>query len=105
MATLEDLAFVRDYVGMDDPDDSAIYALIAETGSAAAAAQRILLRRRSDLLNGPASFSVTGYSENNTETIKALSASLDTLEALTGVGGDDPPVTRSQMVRADRCRR
>lgn len=107
MATLEDLAYVRDYVGTDEPTDGEIFEAIDETGSWARAARRILQRRKADLLNGPASFSVPGYSENNGEVIKAITANLQALEdIIAGVSDDEAAlVTTTTLYRPGRCRR
>jgi hypothetical protein len=105
MATVEDLLYVRDYVGMDEPTDSEIYALVDETGSSAAAAQRILLRRKADL-EAIVPFSVPGFTQGSpAASLAAIDKKLDVLEGITGVGGEGGVVTTSQLVRPDRCRR
>lgn len=103
-ATVEDLQFVRRYVGTSLSDGD-LYAKIESQGSAALAAQDILMTRRADLANGPTSFSVPGYSENNLGALSTIEMQLKELEALTGVGGESGPAVFGQLTRADRCGR
>lgn len=103
MAT--DLDLVRDHVGDGDPSDAEILQLLAEYNSPYVTAQKILERRLANLLDGPASFSVTGYSENNTKVIESLEKKVERLAGITGVDRDTAAASSSQLTRADRrCR-
>src|SRR4051794_12147479 len=86
-------------------DDGAVEDLIDTLGSVEAASLRVLKQRHANLLNSPASFSVTGYSENSTRTIESLEAKIAALTSSDAVTGETDIVTTVRATRSDRCGR
>jgi hypothetical protein len=84
MATDAEIAGVRRWVGSTNPDDDAIWDAFAEFGTVELTAKAILEQRLADLLDGPASFSVHGYSESNAQIITSLEKKILELSVITG---------------------
>jgi hypothetical protein len=106
MATQADLDIVKNWIGDDAAvSDAELLAMVDSLGSPEAVAQSVLRKRRANLLQGAASVSATGYSENNTVNIEGLTKDIDELAIITGSGGVVEPVTSFRLVRPDRrCR-
>lgn len=74
--------WVRSEIGLDPPpEDYELDAAYDRLGSKAAVAAEVIRQRRADLLSGPLSFAVEGYSQNAAGNIQALDAQLKSLDA------------------------
>jgi hypothetical protein len=96
---------VRVYVGSETPPtDEEIEAAVIRLGSTDLASREFLKARLGELLTGSASFSVTGYSENNSEIIRALERQIGELEVRLGLtpGG---LISSVSLFRPGRCGR
>lgn len=81
----DDLAWVRSNIGDDTPpEDGDLDAIYDRVGTVAGVAAEVLRKRLADLLAGPASFSVDGYSQNVGANINALMKQLAELDELAG---------------------
>lgn len=83
-----DLAWVRSKVG-SEPPDADLNARYDRLGSRADVAREVLSERKANMLVGPAKLDVDGeYSEDRTETIRALERALADPELYDDVGDD-----------------
>lgn len=111
--TAAQLAVIRSYCGSDVGADGDTIDLIdvderlAVLGSAHAVAHQILRQRRADMVMGPAKIDVDGdFSQDATESLKALDRDIATLEAIIGRENGDGVTQTSLMVRrTDRAAR
>ncbi len=106
MPTAAQLAVIRSYCGADvGADGDTIDAIdvdarLAELGSSHAVALQILRQRRADLVMAPAKIQVDGdFSQDATESIKALDRDIATLQAIIGRENGDGATVTSLMVR------
>ena len=106
MATAADLATIRSWCGSDvgapgdqfDTDD--IDARLARLGTADQVALELLRARRADMVMSPAKISVDGdFSQDATESIRALDRQIATLEALVARAAGEGATSLSLMVR------
>lgn len=115
MPTSAQLAVIRSYCGSDvGADGDSIDAIdvddrLNRLGSSHAVALEILRQRRADMAMSPAKISVDGdFSQDATESIKALDRDIATLEAIVGRENGTGAASTSLMVRrserAGRCR-
>ena len=76
----DQLAWIRSYIGDDDPpSDADLNGIYARLNGVAATTVEVLRKRRAELLAGPLSFAVDGYSQNAAANIAALDKMLSSL--------------------------
>lgn len=98
-----DLAYLRSELGAA-PDEDTLIEAFDRLGNAPAVALDVLRGRLSELVSGPASFSISGeYSESNEANIRALQAATDRLRQEVASAAL-PVAEQSRLVRADRAR-
>lgn len=103
MASESDIAEIRRWLGSSEPPtDDDLYDKMDEYDQSVPEVVKFFLDvRLADLLSGPASFSVPGYSENNTAVIEAIKDKINEVSILLpSVGGNTV-----NLHRVGRCRR
>jgi len=103
--TANDLIWVRSYIGDDTPpEDADLDAAYDRLGSPAEVVAEVLRKRLADLLAGPATFAVEGYSQNIGANIQALRSQLEYIEGIIPVeeGGFGARIVRLTRDAAKR---